>query len=116
MGRKRRSAGSDAGPAPFEFERTLADVEADQGPVDEVEDEVEHVRRPAGGDDTRCICGHDELLLQAFFEVKGGVLAREPLDVETLTCPECSREYEAVLLEDGGVRRGDFLGFVDEEG
>jgi hypothetical protein len=76
-------------------ERTLAEVEADKG-----------------GD--RCICGSDHFVLEAFLEVEGGMLSMEPAEVEALTCPECGREYEAVLLGAGRVARGEFRGFFED--
>lgn len=97
-------------PTDWETERSLADAEADQDFVDEP---VPAAVPGSGG----CVCGHDELLLQAYFAVKNGVLAPTPLEVEGLTCPECGREFEAVQLEDGRVVRGEFVGFaeLDEE-
>ena len=35
------------------------------------------------------------------------------VEAESLTCPECSREYEPILADDGRVLRGDFLGWFD---
>ncbi len=64
--------------------------------------------------DTRCACGSDKFILQAFLEVKDGTLLPDPVEVEALTCPECGREYEAVAAEGGRVLRGDFLGYFDE--
>jgi len=90
----------------FEFERTMADAEAeerfaaDDGEVDP----------SANGDDRRCPCGHREFLLQAFMAVIDGRLQPVPIDVESLTCPACGREFEAVSLEDGQVVRGEYLG------
>jgi hypothetical protein len=61
----------------------------------------------------RCACGGDEFMLEAYMAVIRGKLQPVPLEVETLTCPQCGREYEAVWLEDGTVARGDFLGRTD---
>ncbi len=93
-------------PTDWDTERSLADAEADDAPVDD------GPPLDSGGAGT-CICGSDELLLQAYFAVKNGAVAPTPLEVEGLTCPECGREYEAVQLEDGRVVRGEFVGFAD---
>ena len=85
-------------PVAWEGERTMADAEADD--------------RSAGAA-TRCMCGAATLVLQAFFEVTEGKLSNRPIEMETLTCPECGREYEPVELEDGRIARGDYLGQVD---
>ena len=37
----------------------------------------------------------------------------EFVEVQTLSCPQCGKEYEAVQMEDGRVLRGEFLGTVD---
>ena len=58
----------------------------------------------------RCACGGDEFMLEAYMAVIRGKLQPVPLEVESLTCPQCGREYEAVWLEDGTVARGEFLG------
>ena len=79
-------------------ERTLADVEQDL----------------AERADDRCHCGSTRFVLEAYLEVDGGRLNPEPVDVEALTCPECGREYEAILLQDGRVQRGEFLGYFEE--
>ena len=78
-------------------ERTLADVEADS----------------SSGGTTTCTCGAETLVLQAFFEVTNGKLAERAVEMETLTCPECGREYEPVELADGRIVRGEYLGQVD---
>lgn len=95
MGRKREGQG----PTPWEGERTLADAEADT--------------REGGVAPVRCMCGSETLVLQAFSEVVAGTLATKPIELESLTCPECGREYEPVELEDGRIGRGDYLGQVD---
>jgi hypothetical protein len=45
--------------------------------------------------------------------VVSGVPRPEPVEVEALTCPECSREFEAIQGEGGRILRGDFLGYAD---
>lgn len=82
----------------WEGERTLAAAEAD--------DEAEGA--------ASCACGSDSFVLEAYHEVRGGKLAPEPVEVEALTCPHCGREYEAVLLGEGRVQRGAFLGFFED--
>ncbi|HEX4386622.1 MAG TPA: hypothetical protein VH083_26895 [Myxococcales bacterium] len=77
-------------------ERTMADAEADQG-------------------GTRCACGSERFVLEGYFEVEGGMLAPEPVEVEALTCPECGREYEPILMGSGRVTRGEFRGFFEED-
>jgi hypothetical protein len=61
----------------------------------------------------RCACGADEFMLEAYMAVIAGKLQPVPLEVETLTCPQCGREYEAIWLESGTVARGDYLGRAD---
>lgn len=97
-------------PTDFETERTLEAAESDQA-----QDDFPEGDPIAAMGKSKCLCGHNELLLQAYFAVVDGKLQREPLEVEGLTCPECNREYDAVLLEGGGVERGDFVGFADED-
>lgn len=82
-------------------ERTLADAEAS----------AEH--EDLGNAVDRCACGSDEFLLEAYMHVVSGVLRPEPVEVETLTCPACGREYEAILGESGRILRGDYLGQAD---
>lgn len=83
-------------------ERTLADAEA-------------AAEQDAGfGNATdRCICGSTEYLLEAYLHVVDGKIDPKPVEVETLTCPECGREYEALLAENGGILRGDYVGQTD---
>ena len=81
---------------PRDDERTMAEAEQDTG-------------------GTRCACGSTSFVLEAYLEVVDGVVSREPVEVEALTCPECGREYEPVLLGDGKVARGDFIGFFEDE-
>ena len=80
-------------------ERTLADAEQSS-------------REGAG---ERCACGSSRFVLEAYLEVDGGRVVPEPVEVEALTCPECGREYEPVLLDGGRVQRGEFLGYFEEE-
>lgn len=96
MGRKQGREGQPA----LEGERTMADAEEDE-------------RTGSAAGATRCICGSETLVLQAFTEVTSGNLADRPLEMETLTCPECGREYEPLELADGRIARGDYLGQVD---
>jgi hypothetical protein len=107
MGRKKpRQQSSGSGFAPWEGERTLADVEAEEA--------EEKAREEAGGGgDARCLCGSPEFLLEAYLHVVDGRPRPVPVDVESLTCPRCGREFEPVLLEDGGVVRGEFRGYSD---
>ena len=79
-------------------ERTLAEVE--QGASEAGEE--------------RCACGSARFVLEAYLEVDGGVVNSDPVDVEALTCPECGREYEPIILQDGRVQRGEFLGWFEE--
>ncbi|MBS2028033.1 MAG: hypothetical protein JST54_09040 [Deltaproteobacteria bacterium] len=103
MSKRRRE--NQAPPTDWETERTLEAAEAEQS-----------FDVPAHGGDageTACMCGSRDLLLQAYYAVTDGRIASEPLEVEGLTCPQCSREYEAVQLEDGRVVRGELVGFAD---
>lgn len=104
MGRKRHDRPHTPAVNDFEFERTLADAEADAAASFEATE---------GSADTSCICGHTEFVLEAFMHVVGGKLEPVPVEVEGLTCPECGREYEAVLADPGRVLRGDFRGWAD---
>lgn len=76
-------------------ERTLADAEA------------------AADTGETCSCGSNEFLLEAYLHVVDGRIDPKPVEVETLTCPSCGREYEALLAEDGGILRGDYVGQAD---
>jgi hypothetical protein len=67
------------------------------------------------GESDRCACGSTRFVLEAYLEVDGGRVAPEPVEVEALTCPECGREYEPVLLTDGRVQRGEFLGYFEQD-
>ena len=102
-GMGRRNSRRTQGPTPraddFEFERTLADAEA--------EEKFEDVG------DFACPCGSKDFLLEAFLHVVNGQPKPEPVEVESLTCPECGREFEAVQLEGGRIARGEFRGWTD---
>ena len=109
MGRRNRREQQPQGstpPAAFEVERTLAAAEEDEGfssaPAD-----------PSA--DVKCQCGSSEFLLEAYLHVVDGRPRPDPVEVETLSCPQCGREYEAVQTEDGRVLRGEFLGNVELE-
>ena len=80
-------------------ERTLADVEQDA--------------REGGSEN--CACGSGRFVLEAYLEVDGGRVSPDPVEVEALTCPECGREYEPILLGNGRVQRGEFLGYFEED-
>ncbi|TMA24835.1 MAG: hypothetical protein E6J88_10535 [Deltaproteobacteria bacterium] len=70
-------------------ERTMAEAEQDA--------------REQPGSETRCICGSQRFVLEAY------------LEVEALTCPECGREYEPILTGNGRVLRGEFRGYFDDD-
>ncbi len=80
-------------------ERTLAEVEQDA----------------REGQGSRCACGSTRFVLEAYLEVEDGRVTPDPVEVEALTCPECGREYEAILLGEGRVSRGGFLGYFEED-
>jgi len=67
------------------------------------------------GQGENCACGSSKFVLEAYLEVDGGRLVPEPVEVEALTCPECGREYEPVLLGDGRIQRGKFLGYFEQD-
>ena len=67
------------------------------------------------GQGERCACGSGRFVLEAYLEVDGGRLVPEPVEVEALTCPECGREYEPVLLGGGRIQRGEFLGYFEQD-
>jgi DNA-directed RNA polymerase subunit RPC12/RpoP len=81
-------------------ERTMAEAEADQA-------------LPEAASDLVCPCGSKEFVLEAFLHIVNGVAKPEPLDLESLTCPQCGREFEAIQAEGGRYLRGDFIGYVD---
>lgn len=101
MGRKGRR---DDAPASWESERTMAAAEQD----------AREQAGPANPGAVRCACGSDSMLLQAFVQIVEGRPQPGFVETETLTCPECSREYEPVQTDDGRVLRGDFLGYFDD--
>lgn len=99
QGGQQHSGGSMA----WEGERTLAAAESEKELF------------PESLSDTSCPCGSKEFLLEAFLQVIDGRPVPQPVEVETLTCPQCGREYEAVEAEDGRILRGEFLGNVEIE-
>jgi hypothetical protein len=126
MAKRRSNQERSARQSPGEFERTLADAEADAlrpasldddpafGGDEPLEDgEVSPQVPAAPGEPARCACGSEEFVLEAYLSVIRGKPQPEPLEVEALTCPQCGREYEAVWLESGLVARGDLLGQID---
>ncbi len=110
MGRKGRR---DDAPASWESERTMAAAEED------AREQATSLSAPAeaGGAQVtataRCACGSDSMLLQAFVQIVDGRPQPGFVEAETLTCPECSREYEPIQTDDGRVLRGDFLGYFE---
>jgi hypothetical protein len=104
MSKRTRESGSP--PTDWESERTLEAAEVD---AREARDGT------SAEGETACTCGNRDLLLQGYFAVREGVLAREPLEVEGLTCPECGRAFEAVVLADGRISRGEFVGWAEVE-
>ncbi len=106
MGRRNRR---DTGRGPsteWESERTLAAAEEEAGrtsPDGPIEADVV------------CLCGNHELLLEAYLRVVDGQPDPTPVEVGTLTCPKCGREFDAVDLGDGRIVRGDFLGTAELE-
>jgi hypothetical protein len=87
----------------WDSERTLAAAEEEQaGAFDDAAD-------------TRCVCGGDEFLLEAYLHVVAGRARPEPVEVDRLTCPQCNREFEAITTEDGRFLRGEFLGYADAD-
>jgi hypothetical protein len=81
----------------------------------EAEEDQALQKTDGGTSDTSCPCGSNEFVLEAFLHVVGGKVKPEPIDVETLTCPHCGREFEAVEGEGGLMLRGEFRGYVDVE-
>ena len=67
------------------------------------------------GQTCRCACGGEEFVLEAYLAVVKGRPQPEPLELESITCPQCGREYEAIWLEGGRIARGDFRGQSDPE-
>jgi hypothetical protein len=102
MARRKRGPTGPSDQTDWENERTLADAEAEKADGD-----------GAPASDSTCPCGSHEFALEAYFHVVDGVMRPEPLDIESLTCPHCGREYEAIRDEAGKYLRGDFRGYVD---
>ncbi len=110
MGRRGRQHGGkeSRGAESFDFsgfERTLADVEAEK--------QDERGESAPSSDPAVCPCGSRTFALQAFLEVTDGRVGTRPVETDSLTCPECGREYEPVQLDDGRIVRGAYLGRVD---
>lgn len=103
MGRRNDRGSPRSTPSGFEGERTLAGAEEDR-------------ETTSGTDDARCPCGCAQFLLEGFFAVEEGRLSADPVELGSLTCPECGREFEAVQAEDGRVLRGELLGYVEVGG
>jgi hypothetical protein len=101
-GNRRRTGPSDT--TDWENERTLAAAEEDETLSGDTE-----------LSDRACPCGSNEFVLQAFLHVVGGRIRHEPIDVESLTCPHCGREFEAIESEGGEILRSEFRGQVDLE-
>ncbi|MBI5547586.1 MAG: hypothetical protein HY901_27195 [Deltaproteobacteria bacterium] len=114
MGR-RHGKGSSQGspPSDFEFERTLAAAEED-GAAGGLDAQGEG-GGPDAGTEACCTCGSNEFLLEAYLHVVDGRPRQELVEVETLSCPHCGKEYEAVQMEDGRILRGEFQGHVELE-
>ncbi len=107
MGRRSKDRGQRPAHADFEFERTLADAEADTA-VPNGGGQV-----GTGDADALCPCGNETFVLEAYMEVTRGRLLPTPVETQSLTCPECAREFEAIITADGRVLRGNFLGYAD---
>jgi hypothetical protein len=103
----RRHDRRDSAPAPHEFERTMAAAEEDA--------RAEAAGAGDGQAATRCACGSLEFVLEAYLHVVDGQPAPEPVELEALTCPQCSREYEAIQGEGGRILRGELLGYLEED-
>jgi len=107
MGRRHERGGRGAErSADIEFERTLAVAEEDAATAEGPQSSAAV---------TRCACGSDEFLLEAYLHVAGGVPRPDPVEVESLTCPQCGREYEAIVGKGGRILRGDFLGYLSDD-
>lgn len=102
-GNKRRTGPSDT--TDWASERTLAAAEEDHA-LETTQSELS---------DRSCPCGSREFVLEAFLHVVDGRIRHEPVDVETLTCPHCGREFEAIESEGGEILRGEFRGYVELE-
>ncbi len=106
MGRRRRESGNHSDATDWASERTLADVEQEQ-------QDQQRAGEQGQGTDTTCGCGASDFLLEAFLHVANGAIDPVPVEVGSLSCPDCGREYEAIRREDGRIVKGDFLGFVE---
>ncbi len=133
MGKKRRDRAPGNQETDWSTERTLADAEADALAAREEArlssaNELEIAGSPlarnlpspsveiAGAQSApgaKCACGSEEFLLEAYLAVIGGRPQPEPVELESLTCPSCGREYEAIWLEGGRVARGEYRGQTD---
>lgn len=98
MGRRHTNRSAPPSAQGIEHERTLADAEED--------------RESDLAGDQSCLCGSTRFLLEGYFGVEDGRIRAEPLELGSLTCPECGREFEAVQADDGRVLRGDLQGQV----
>lgn len=109
MGRRHGRGGKDAGPdSNADFERTLAAAEQDAA--------LDSATGPqSSAAITKCACGSGEFVLEAYLHVIDGRARPDPIEVESLTCPKCGREYEGIVGEGGRILRGDFLGFVEQD-
>ena len=128
MGKKRRERGGAQDSTDWSTERTLADVEAEEAAAAEEARLANELATAPGagernlpsveaasseGQGARCACGSEEFLLEAYLAVIGGRPQPEPVELESLTCPQCGREYEAIWLQDGRVARGEYRGQTD---
>jgi hypothetical protein len=100
MGRRHNRQSTPPAALEFDSERTLADAEEDRESVDSAGDE-------------QCPCGSTRFLLEGYFGVEAGRVSAKALELGSLTCPECGREFEAIEAEDGRVLRGELQGRVD---
>ena len=87
-----------------EGERTMA--EAEQAAREE---------KAGAGTAVACVCGSQRFVVEAYLEVDGGAPNPEPIEVEALTCPECGREYDAIVTDDGRILRGEFRGYFEDD-
>jgi hypothetical protein len=131
MGKKRRNqVGGNSDQTDWSGERTLADVEAEELAAREEarlaagEIQIEglplernlpsvETANAASASSAKCACGSEEFLLEAYLAVISGRPQPEPVELESLTCPQCGREYEAIWLSDGRVARGEYRGQTD---
>jgi hypothetical protein len=106
MGRRNKTSGPVAGSTNWESERSMADAEAEA-------DDFFDAEGSGQVSDTKCACGSQEFLLQAYVHVVDGRPRPGYVDVETLTCPQCGREFTAVEAEGDRILRGEFVGYAD---